>query len=146
MRVAAKLIAWGINDSEIIQAALLHDVLEDTDTRFGQLADTFSLKVATYVWLLSEQHADAVSIRAFRKKLYNAQIAAANDEVKLIKIADIYDNLSDLQLVFIQDPRFANIYLREKEACMMSIYPGSLAFYPALEVIDIINQLKKDIN
>lgn len=40
---------FGVDDSELLTAAILHDTLEDTNTTYGELEETFSKDVADLV-------------------------------------------------------------------------------------------------
>lgn len=48
--VASILMDWGMDGAEIIAAAYLHDVLEDTDVTMTDLRKTFGDGVARIVW------------------------------------------------------------------------------------------------
>ena len=47
--VAWLLVEAGVRDVAVMQAALLHDTVEDTDTTHQQIRDTFGEKVASIV-------------------------------------------------------------------------------------------------
>ena len=70
-------------------SALLHDVVEDTDTPIKEIEVLFGKDVADIVLELSE---DEDGIR----EEYLASFMNASMEAKLIKLADRYDNLSDM--------------------------------------------------
>ena len=53
--VALILSRAGIDDEEILAAALLHDAVEDTDLRLEDLRAEFPREVCAYVEVLSEQ-------------------------------------------------------------------------------------------
>lgn len=81
-----------VKNEEALAAALLHDTLEDTATDFDDLEKTFGKRVAEWASLLSK---DRRLPELQREKEYIHQLAGAPDEVKLAKLADIYDNLTD---------------------------------------------------
>jgi len=81
-----------VKDEEALAAALLHDTLEDTATDFDDLEKLFGTRVAQWAALLSK---DRRLPGVKREKEYIRQLAGAPDVVKLAKIADIYDNLTD---------------------------------------------------
>jgi len=76
----------------VTAAALLHDVLEKTGATYDELEEQFGPRVATMVARLSKDHrlppeeAD---------KAYFEQLRAADWKTRLIKLADVYDNLCD---------------------------------------------------
>jgi GTP pyrophosphokinase len=89
----------GVQNPELLSAALLHDVLEDT----VMTADVMRLFVGDRVtgWVLAlTKPSDAEG-----KKRYLERIAAADEEVRLIKCADRLDNVRGLHLVEDADRR-----------------------------------------
>ena len=83
---------FGIDDPEILTAALLHDTIEDTTTDYDDLAEGFGPRVAGWVAALSK---DTRLPDDDREAAYTATLAAAEPAVKLAKLADIFDNLTD---------------------------------------------------
>jgi (p)ppGpp synthase/HD superfamily hydrolase len=80
------------DDPEVTAAALLHDVLEKTDPTYEDLAGQFGSRVATMVAKLSKDNrlpGEEVD------KAYFEQLRAADWKTRLIKLADVYDNLCD---------------------------------------------------
>ena len=75
-----------------LTSALLHDVLEKTGATYDELAEQFGPRVATMVAKLSKDHRlpDEESDKA-----YFEQLRAADWKTRLIKLADVYDNLCD---------------------------------------------------
>ena len=84
---------FGFDDPRMLCAALLHDTLEDTKTDHDELAEQFSPEVADWVALLSK---DKRLAEADREKAYVAALSSAPWQVQACKLADVYDNLSDL--------------------------------------------------
>ncbi|MFI4855670.1 MAG: HD domain-containing protein [Phycisphaerales bacterium JB065] len=94
-RVALTVSAvFGETDEQALAAALLHDVIEDGDTDFEDLADRFGEVVARIVAALSK---DARLPEPEREAAYDAQLAKADWRARLIKLGDVHDNLSDLE-------------------------------------------------
>ena len=87
----------GITD-EMIAAAWLHDVLEDTTKTFSDIQYLTNLKVAKLVQQLTFKPVglDHLSYRD-RKLVQNNHIADASYDAKIIKIFDRLDNLEDLE-------------------------------------------------
>ena len=93
MRVVAILTtAFQIDDPEVLAAAVLHDTIEDTMTDRDDLVQEFGPRVAEMVAQLSK---DKRLGEEEREQHYYARLAAAPIEVKLCKLADLYDNLVD---------------------------------------------------
>lgn len=80
----------GCDDVEILCAAVLHDTIEDSRTRFDELAEAFGDRVARIVAELTN---DSRLPKAERHEDMICRLAAASSEAKLIKLADRYDNL-----------------------------------------------------
>jgi guanosine-3',5'-bis(diphosphate) 3'-pyrophosphohydrolase len=83
---------FGIDDAEFLTAALLHDTIEDTTTDYDDLAEQFGPQVAAEVAALSK---DTRLPDDEREAAYMATLAAAGPAVKVAKLADIFDNLTD---------------------------------------------------
>lgn len=93
-RVAVTVgVLFGETDEQALAAALLHDVIEDGETDYDELADEFGDLVAQVVSALSK---DARLPESEREPAYDAQLARADWRARLIKLGDVYDNLSDL--------------------------------------------------
>lgn len=83
---------FGVEDEKILAAAALHDIIEDTSKDFDDIEERFGRDVANWVALMSK---DKRLPEEACEAAYTKQLAAAPDEVKLIKLADIHDNLLD---------------------------------------------------
>jgi (p)ppGpp synthase/HD superfamily hydrolase len=83
---------FGIDDPDYLAAALLHDTIEDTTTDFDDLEAQFGPKVAHWVAALSK---DKRLADDEREAAYVATLTRAEAAVKVAKLADIFDNLSD---------------------------------------------------
>lgn len=78
----------------VLCAALLHDTIEDTATSYDDLRDAFGHPVAELVVWLSE---DKRRPRAERKKAFHDSVAQLPRWAQVIKLADLLDNLYDLE-------------------------------------------------
>lgn len=83
---------FGFDDQRMLMAAALHDTLEDTTTDWDDLAEHFGAEVADWVALLSK---DTRQPDDRREQRYRADLANAPWQVKVCKLADIFDNLMD---------------------------------------------------
>ncbi|MCS6866885.1 MAG: HD domain-containing protein [Gemmataceae bacterium] len=85
---------FGFDDPRMLAAAFLHDTIEDTNTDYDDLCERFGPVVAGWVATLTKDmrlpHDD-------REAAYIHALATAEWPVKVIKLADIYDNLNDSQ-------------------------------------------------
>lgn len=92
-RVSAILqTVFHIHDARILTAAVLHDTLEDTTTDYDDLEKEFGAEIADWVSRLSK---DKRIKEDKRETAYGEQLKSAPDAVKLIKVADLLDNLLD---------------------------------------------------
>jgi (p)ppGpp synthase/HD superfamily hydrolase len=108
-RVAGILAEHGY-DSPIVQAAaFLHDTLEKTETTPKDLLETFGNDVAELVyWLTDSKDGD----RATRTLVSSWRLARAPIGAKLIKLADILDNISNIER---HAPKAAEKFRAEKK-------------------------------
>lgn len=84
---------FGVNDSTILAAALLHDVIEDTPADYDNVFHACGKDVADIVVTLTK---DMRLPDVEREKAYDEQIENSDWRTKLIKLADVYDNLCDV--------------------------------------------------
>ena len=83
----------GINDPEVLAAALLHDTIEDTETTADDLTAAFGEKVCRLV----EEVSDDKSLeKAVRKRLQIEHAPELSPASVLIKLADKISNVMDL--------------------------------------------------
>lgn len=83
---------FGFDDPTMLAAALLHDTIEDTATDCDDLVERFGPVVAAYVAALTKDMRLPHDEREFA---YVAALASAPWQVKVCKLADVYDNLGD---------------------------------------------------
>lgn len=83
---------FGCHDQLVIAAAILHDTIEDTTTDFEDIESRFGADVAAMVSALTKNMALPESER---EREYDRRLASADWRVRLIKLADTYDNFSD---------------------------------------------------
>jgi len=109
--VATKLVSWGFDDTHMICAALLHDIVEDCNYSFDLIKDGWGFTTAQYVWHLTNVPHMAGN-RAKRHTMDVQRLSQAPWQAKVIKCADLIDNTSTIVKY---DPNFAKIYLDEKK-------------------------------
>lgn len=91
-RVMDKLAKYDVTDPAILSAALLHDVVEDTNVTLGRIRDVFGDAVADIVQELTK---DKTGDKAVTRKEYVARFKTASPKACLIKLVDRADNLND---------------------------------------------------
>ncbi len=83
---------FGIDDPRALMAAALHDVIEDTSIDFDELAETFGPEVAQWAATLCK---DKRRPDDEREAEYLTHLTGAPWQVKVCKLADVFDNLLD---------------------------------------------------
>ena len=83
---------FGIDDPNVLMAAALHDTIEDTPTDFDDLDEKFGQQVAHWAADLCK---DMRKPEKEREAEYVAHLVTAPWQVKVCKLADIFDNLMD---------------------------------------------------
>lgn len=111
----AKLVATVTDKSEVIAAAWLHDVLEDvapTNAIFNDEAirNLCGEKVLELVFEVTNITTLADGNREKRKAIERERLGKISIDGKIIKLADLIDNIIDISL---NDPNFARIFKKE---------------------------------
>jgi len=112
VRVAMELARWEVASPTLLQAALLHDTLEDTPTTAAELDAGFGPDVTALVqWLTTPDHPTPSDLRAYYERLADE----APMDARLLKIADRVDNLRSIQALVMRTGdmhrRWAGTYL-----------------------------------
>lgn len=106
-----------------IPAALLHDLVEDTDMTLDELADDLHLMgYASYeVFAIKTSVSELTNVftgkscpglnRAIRKTAENHRLGTVSGDSQTIKYADIIHNVKGISKY---DPKFASLYIEEK--------------------------------
>lgn len=136
----ASLVGCYSGEMITIQAAWLHDVLEDTDVTYNQLEEEFGKNVAQYVWGLtnaskSPEHCNKP--RAERKQIDLEHNLQFGKEVCIIKLCDRLDNITGRL-----PSGFKQKYLRESAAIAEAMFEYCTPV--ASQILEICNGQKKD--
>ncbi|XP_075362647.1 guanosine-3',5'-bis(diphosphate) 3'-pyrophosphohydrolase MESH1 [Mycteria americana] len=83
----------GVTDVVVLQAALLHDTVEDTDATFAEIAERFGEEVRGVVEEVTD---DKRLPKMERKRLQVERAAGSSPRAKLVRLADKLHNLRDL--------------------------------------------------
>ena len=83
----------GVDDVDVLRAALLHDTIEDTQTTDEELREHFGAAVADIVLEVTD---DKKLPKEERKRLQIVHAAHASHEAKLVKLADKICNVRDI--------------------------------------------------
>jgi (p)ppGpp synthase/HD superfamily hydrolase len=104
-----------------IAAALLHDVVEDTERTLEDVESAFGAEIAKIVEALTDTSTPADGNRAARKAKDRARLAAAGAEAQTVKLADL---ISNSRSIIEHDRNFARVYLKEKAALLAVMTRG----------------------
>lgn len=112
-----------VSDEEVLAAAVLHDTIEDTTTDRDDLIEHFGGRVAGWVSLLSkDKRMEGPACEAdYMKKLKSSPLA-----VRLIKLADVYDNLTDAATVPSEAGRKEAIMKASRYLAVLKIKNGEI--------------------
>lgn len=86
-------IEGGIDDADVLVAAVLHDTVEDTETTYEELCERFGVVVADLVMEVTD---DRTLPKAERKAAQIEHAPHLTPRAKLIKLADKICNLRDV--------------------------------------------------
>lgn len=111
---------------EMIAAAWLHDVVEDTPATIEEVRRTFGHHIASLVEMLTNASRYEDGNRAARKAIDRAHLAMATPEAKTIKLADLIDNTGS---IVARDPKFARTYLAEKARLLTVLRDGDAGLW-----------------
>jgi guanosine-3',5'-bis(diphosphate) 3'-pyrophosphohydrolase len=106
---------------DMVAAAWLHDVIEDTGCTFTDVHMAFGIDIATLVGWLTDVSKPEDGNRATRKAMDRAHTAEAPAEAQTIKLADL---ISNSKSIMAHDPEFARTYLEEKRMLLEVMTKG----------------------
>lgn len=121
VEVADTVATVGGSD-DMIAAAYLHDDVEDTGISLETIRQEFGINIMNLVSDLTDVGQLSDGPRAVRKALDLKHSALASPEAKTIKLADLIANTKSIVK---HDPKFAKIYLAEKEALLKVLVDGN---------------------
>lgn len=130
VRAILKKYASGPISPEQEAAALLHDVVEDTNVTAQQIEQEFGHEVANLVGWLTDVSKLEDGNRKIRKNIDLQHTAAAPAAAQSIKLSDLISNSVSIVK---HDPGFAKTYLREKAALMQVLTRGDAGLYAEAE-------------
>lgn len=121
LKAVAELVRSVAQDEEMIAAAWLHDVVEDTPATLDEIEQAFGPAVSALVEQLTDVSRPADGNRAARVVLNRGHSARASARAKTVKLADLIDNARDICK---HDPKFAPVFLAEMAALLEVLQDG----------------------
>ena len=127
-----------INETNLIIASILHDVVEDSNTTIKEIRNDFGEKVVELVDKLTRDKEKETKQEKFQK------LMKESEEVRLLKAVDWLDNLRSFPFRKVRDKRF---FRHIKEASSMYLpMAESVNSYIASEMKKVIRILPKPQN
>ena len=121
------------HDDTMLAAALLHDVVEDTDCTLDDIHAEFGENVASLVASLTDVSKPEDGNRKTRKAKDRANIGAGSPAAQTVKLADLISNSLDIAK---NDPGFAKIYMAESLQLLGVLISGDKTlFVRALKLV-----------
>ena len=111
---------------DMVAAAWLHDVVEDTGCTFTDIHMAFGIDIATLVGWLTDVSQPQDGNRAVRKAMDREHTARAPAEAQTIKLADL---ISNSKSIIAHDPEFARTYLEEKRLLLAVMTRGDAGLH-----------------
>lgn len=106
---------------EMMAAAWLHDVVEDTDVTNDLVTEVFGDVVGEYVGWLTDISRPEYGNRATRKAMDRAFVAGAPAEAQTVKLCDLISNCTSIKE---HDETFAKTYFEEKRLLLEVLTKG----------------------
>ena len=130
----AKMVASVTDDCNMISAAFLHDVIEDTDRTVEDISNAgFRYEISEYVLGMTDVSVLSDGNRATRKKMDRDHLARQSSQVHTIKLADLIDNSKS---IITYGGSFAPIYIAEKKLLLGVLTKGDASLREiALEIV-----------
>lgn len=122
----AEIVATCPHDPEMIAAAWLHDVVEDTGVTIEIIKAEFGNKIAELVGWLTDVSRPEQGNRSTRKAIDRAHSAMAPAEAQTVKLADL---ISNTRSIMMHDEKFAKTYLEEKRLLLDVMNKGDAVLY-----------------
>ena len=131
--ISVAFIVASVNDDpDVIAAALLHDILEDTNNTIDDLLNFVGGRITEFVMDVTDVSKPSDGNRKIRKEIDREHLAAGSPEAKTIKLADIIDNSPS---VIKYDKGFAEIYIEEKKKLLPYLVEGNAKLYKEVDEI-----------
>ena len=119
--------------TEMLAAALLHDVVEDTQVSMEVIHALFGPIVALHVNGLTDISRPKDGNRKIRKAIDCEHTISQAKQTQTIKVADLISNTRDITEA---DPNFAVVYMKEKRAILEGMTADEKLLKEAWKLLD----------
>lgn len=119
-------------DTNMVIAAHLHDVVEDTPTTIDEVGEEFNHDVARLVEWLTDTSRPSDGNRATRKRIDRERLAEAPARAQTIKLADLIHNSKS---IIKHDPKFSKVFIAEVQLLLLVLTKGDKVLYSMLQEI-----------
>ena len=116
--VVATLHRFGHDDPELVDAAWLHDTIEDTSVTSEDIAERFGVRVAELVWAVTNE--DGANRGERHQKTY-PKIAAQGTDAITLKLAD---RIANTEAARDQRRSLLGMYVKEHPAFRTALRPA----------------------
>ena len=120
-QAVANIVRTVPHTPEMLAAAWLHDVVEDTPTTIEEIEFEFGKTVGNLVSDLTDVSCKEDGNRKVRKAIDRQHTSEADPDAKTIKLADLLDNTSSIMQF---DRNFAVVYMKEKKLLLDVLTDG----------------------
>lgn len=120
------LVSSVTDEAEILAAAWLHDVVEDTPTTLEDVESAFGRETAHLVDCLTTVSKPSDGNRTVRMEIDRQHLARADSSAKTIKLADLIDNCRDICK---HNSKFAKAFLQEMADLLQVLKQGDSKLY-----------------
>ena len=117
----SRMVAEYTGDANVIAAAFMHDVLEDTDVTAEEMRRVFGDVITDLVLEVTDVSRPSDGKRQVRKEKDKNHLAKSSLGGATIKLADLIDNCTSIAA---HDKGFAVVYLREADALLKVLKHG----------------------
>jgi (p)ppGpp synthase/HD superfamily hydrolase len=136
----ARIVQEYTEDPDVIAAAMMHDVLEDTDVTAEEMRRVFGDRITNLVLEVTDVSRLSDGTRAVRKEKDREHLAKSSPRGATIKLADLSDNAIGIAA---NDKGFAPVYLREAEALLEVLKHGDKRLWERAD--ETLKTAKRDL-
>lgn len=119
-------------------AALLHDVVEDTEITIEEVVSEFGMVIGRLVSDVTDVSTVYDGNRTARKEIDHLWLSGASEKGQTIKLADL---ISNSKSIIDHDPKFAKTYMMEKKLLLEVLTLGNETLYDQCQ--QIVNDYEK---